>query len=112
MSTETDGPKEEAIASTVRCINKNKNLDSLVHDMLHRSKSVDDYLKRLEGLIRLFWGTSTPENQSLDEVTWLHVMVQILPKECLIPIFNDSMLELEGKDMTGQQNTECEKYPT
>ena len=96
----------DATASTIYCIETDKNLSRLIHDMLHTSKTVDKYLKKLEGLIRIFWGTVTPENKLLDQVIWLHVMVQILPTECLIPIFKESQLTLEN-DI--ENNKECNR---
>tara|TARA_R110000744_G_scaffold248873_1_gene365194 strand:+ start:759 stop:1130 length:372 start_codon:yes stop_codon:yes gene_type:complete len=89
--------KLDATACTIECINNNENISRLIHDMLHSCRIVDEYLYKLNGLLRVFWGNATPKGKLLEEVRWLEVMVEILPTKCLIPIFKESALEIEEK---------------
>ena len=105
MSTkvaEMDEEDKRATMSTVAYIEKEEKTFNLVHGMLHTCYTVDDYLKKLEALMRIFWGSITPDGRNLDEVKWMEVMVQLLPTDCLVPLFEESMLRRDGKE----QNTE------
>ena len=110
MTTEVSDKDRKPTDSAVYCIDNDKSLNRLVHDMLHTSKTVDEYTSKLDGLLRIFWGDSTPEDKPLDEVVWIEVMVQVLPTECLIPLFKESMLNLEGSEDTDEETKEpCNK---
>ena len=105
MTTEDSPEQQDATDNTIECINNNNNISKLIHEMLHSCHTVDEYLDKLSGLLRVFWGEATPDGRKLDEVTWMRVMVEVLPTECLIPIFKESMLELEGKQRDSANRT-------
>ncbi len=106
MTTEVPEKDRKPTDSVIYCIDNDKSLNGLIHDMLHTSKTVDEYTGKLDGLLRIFWGDSTPEGKSLDEVVWIDVIVQVLPTECLIPLFKASMMELEGKEYNSEEQEE------
>jgi len=87
----------DATASVVHSIMTTKHIDKLLQAMLHACKTVEEYLDRLNGLLRIFWGDTTPNNKNMDDVKWLDVMMQILSVDNMIPLFKQSMLQLEGK---------------
>ena len=97
MTTEDSPEQQDATENTIECINNNENISKLIHEMLHSCHTVDEYLAKLKGLLGIFWGEATPDGRKLDNAVWMKVMVEVLPKECLIPIFKESMLQLEGK---------------
>jgi len=103
MTTDISKQDRDATASAVYCIETNKNIDRLVHDMLHSCKTVEEYTEKLSGLLKIFWGKTTPEKKNLDDVNWLEVMVQIIPTKCLISIFKQSILKLEGKENDNEE---------
>lgn len=106
MTTEMPEQDRDATASAVYYIENNKNIERLIHDMLHTCKTVEEYTDKLAGLLRIFWGESTPDNKNMDKVIWIDVIVQILPIKCLIPLFKNSMLKLEGKEITDEETQE------
>lgn len=97
MTTDDKPEQQNSTENTIECINNNDNISKLIHEMLHSCHIVDEYIIKLSGLLKVFWGEATPDGRKLDEVIWMRVMVEVLPTECLIPIFKESMLELEGK---------------
>jgi len=108
----TDIPKQsrDATASVIYCVDNNEHIHKLLHDMLHTCKTVEEYTEKLNSLLRIFWEETTPEGKNLDEVKWIDVMVQILPVKCLIPVFEASMLKMEGKENTNEEPEKlCEK---
>lgn len=105
MTTDMPEKERDSTASVIHCIDNNQKINNLAHTMLHICTTVEEYTEKLNGLLRIFWGESTPEGKSLDKVTWVEVVVQILPTECLIPIFKNSMLKLEGNDNEDEETT-------
>tara|TARA_R110000824_G_scaffold118421_2_gene270679 strand:+ start:267 stop:605 length:339 start_codon:yes stop_codon:yes gene_type:complete len=103
----TDIPEEirDSTTSAIYYIESSKNISRLVHDMLHACETVEDYMERLNGLLRIFWGDVTPEGKNMDEVAWIDVVVSIFPTDCLIPIFKNSMLDLEGREREDEGKT-------
>jgi len=97
MTTDMPEKEREATASVIHYIKTNPKIDNLLQKMLSACTTVEEYIKRLNGLLRLFWGTSTPDNKNMDDVKWLEVMVQILSVENMIPLFKQSMLKYEGE---------------
>jgi len=97
MVAEMDGEDKRATTSTIAHIEQDEHIFKLVHGMLHTCYTVDEYIEKLEGLIRVFWGDATPDGRILDEVKWMEVMVQLLPTDCLVPIFEESILQRDGK---------------
>jgi hypothetical protein len=91
-----------ATQSTVAYIKNDEKTLSLVHEMLHTSYTVDEYLKKLEGLVRIFWGGIAPDGRNLDGVKWMDVMLRLLPTECLAPLLEESISRREGNE----RNTE------
>ena len=63
MTTEMPEKDRDATASVIHCIESNKHIDRLVHDMVHTCETVDEYLVKLDGLLRIFWGDTTPEKK-------------------------------------------------
>jgi len=110
MTTDMPEKERDATASVIHSIDTNQKINDLAHTMLHVCTTVEEYTEKLSGLLRIFWGESTPEGKSLDEVTWVEVIVQILPTECLIPLFKASMLKLEGREDNDEETKEpCNK---
>ena len=105
MTTEERPEQQDATSNTIECINNNENISKLIHEMLHSCHIVEEYLDKLRGLLGVFWGESTPDGYQLDDVVWMKVMLEVLPKECLIPIFKESMLQLEGKERDSVNRT-------
>ena len=97
MTTEMPEQDRDATASVIHCIETNPKIDKLLQNMLSACTTVEEYTKRLSGLLRLFWGNTTPDNKNMDDVKWLEVMVKILSVENMIPLFKQSMLEYEGE---------------
>jgi hypothetical protein len=106
MTTEMSEQDRDATASVVHYILTTKHIDNLLQNMLYACKTVEEYTERLSGLLRIFWGDTTPDNKNMDEVLWLEVMVQILSVENMIPLFKQSMLQHEGKE---NENDETEE---
>lgn len=106
MTADTHNPDRNATASAIYYIANNMKIDDLVHTMLHTCTTVEEYTEKLNGLLRLFWGESTPEGKKLNDVTWIEVIVHILPVECLIPIFKLSMLKAKGKETNNEETEE------
>lgn len=102
MVVEMGGEDKRATNNTIDLIEKDEKTFNLVHAMLHTCYTVDEYLEKLEGLIRIFWGDTTPDGRKLDEVKWMEVMVQLLPTDCLIPIFEESILQRDGKEQNNK----------
>ena len=110
MTTDMPEQTRDATASVIYCIDNNKIINKLLHDMLHTCKTVEEYTEKLNGLVSIFWDKVTPEGKNLDEVKWIDVMVQILPTECLIPVFEASMLKLKGRENENEGTTKpCTK---
>ena len=95
MTTEMPERERDATESVVYHIDNNHTLERLIHDMLHACKTIENFTERLDGLLKVFWGATTPDNKPIEEVNWIDVIVQILPTECLLPVFKNSMLTLE-----------------
>ena len=106
MTTDTPDIDRNATASVIYYIKNNTKISNLVHTMLHACATVEEYTENLNGLLRLFWGESTPEGKKLNDVTWIEVIVHILPVECLIPIFKLSMLKAKGKETNNEETEE------
>lgn len=106
MTTAMPEQDSDATASVIHFILTTKHIDNLLQNMLYACKTVEEYTERLSGVLRIFWGDTTPDNQQMDDVKWLEVMVQILSVESMIPLFKQSMLQHEGKE---QDNDETEE---
>ena len=110
MTTAMPEKERDATASVIYCLDNKTKINDLAHTMLHVCTTVEEYTEKLSGLLRIFWGESTPEGKSLDEVKWIDVIIQILPTECLIPLFKASMLKLEGSEENDEETKEpCNK---
>jgi len=106
MTTEMPEQNKDATASVIHYIVTTKHIDKLLQNMLYACKTVEEYTERLSGVLRIFWGDTTPDNQNMDDVKWIEVMVQILSVENMIPLFKQSMLQHEGKE---NENDETEE---
>ena len=95
MTTAMPEQDSDATASVIHFILTTKHIDNLLQNMLYACKTVEEYTERLSGVLRIFWGDTTPDNKNMDDVKWLDVMVNILPVENMIPLFKQSMIEYE-----------------
>ena len=90
----------------INAINSTDSLSRLIHEMTHTCVTTEEFFDRLAGLLKVFWVDTAPEGGKLDAVIWLHVAVEIMPPECMLPLFENSMAKLEGKKVGGSKKHE------
>tara|TARA_R110000824_G_scaffold165766_3_gene342394 strand:- start:907 stop:1257 length:351 start_codon:yes stop_codon:yes gene_type:complete len=88
-----------ATQNTIESINSKESLSRLIHEMTHTCLTTEELFERLAGLLKVFWGEDIPNGGKLDEVVWLHVTVETMPPECMLPLFENSMAKLEGRTL-------------
>ena len=108
MLQEEDIPNNST-DNIINLINAKESISRSVHEMVHTCITTEDFFKRLEGLLKVFWGDKTPDGYSIDEAVWLHVAVETMPPDCLLPLFNNSMAKLEGKELAEIKKHETEE---
>jgi hypothetical protein len=99
----------KATENIIHLINSIIPIYRSIHAMVHRCKTTEDFFKRLEGLLNVFWGDKTPDGYKLTDAIWLHVAIETVPPECLLPLFENSMAILEGKEEYYGKETETEE---
>tara|TARA_R100000789_G_scaffold66376_1_gene62627 strand:- start:55 stop:387 length:333 start_codon:yes stop_codon:yes gene_type:complete len=98
-----------ATENIIHLINSTKSISRSIHEMVHTCNTTEDFFDRLAGLLKVFWGDKTPDGFNIDEAVWLHVAVETMPPECLLPLFNNSVAKLEGKELEEIKKHETEE---
>tara|TARA_Y100000296_G_C5043468_1_gene191084 strand:- start:215 stop:559 length:345 start_codon:yes stop_codon:yes gene_type:complete len=95
-----------ATQQVITAINSTDSLSRLIHEMAHTCITTEEFFSRLAGLLQVFWGDTAPEGGKLDAVVWLHVAIETMPPECMLPLFENSMAKLEGRKLEERKKHE------
>ena len=108
MTTPVDDNMQpsNATENIVHLINSITPIYRSIHAMVHNCKTTEDFFKRLEGLLNVFWDGETPDGYKLTDAIWLHVAIETMPPECLLTLFENSMAKLEGKKLQERKQHE------
>ena len=99
MTVQEEPRPTNATQNTITAINSTESLSRLVHEMAHTCLTIEEFFERLAGLLQVFWGENIPNGGKLNEIIWLHVVVETMPPECMLPLFENSMAKLEGRKL-------------
>ena len=95
-----------ATENIIHLINSTEPISRSIHEMAHNCYTTEEFFEKLLGLLKIFWGDTTPDGYKLDDAIWLHVGVVTIPPECLLPLVENSMAKIEGKKLQERKQHE------